>query len=184
MALMNRNVDLEEIDTDAFFGVPYLDHQSLFQKIIFVIGLLCSFIIMGVGSFVLNINNLLCLLICLIPLSCSVLFGCNYNEDLSLFNYIKLVLFNPVTYLSSKPSEDIEQVKARESYVKQAESNIASKQGIFTEEHKKRVFRRILLAVGGFILLFIVLVIYLFTVRSGSAHHSVTSLINMYYMQV
>ena len=33
MAQMNRNVNLEEIDSDALFGIDALKNQSLLQKI-------------------------------------------------------------------------------------------------------------------------------------------------------
>lgn len=35
MASMNRNVNLEEINTDAFMGITYLNYQSLAQKFLF-----------------------------------------------------------------------------------------------------------------------------------------------------
>ena len=35
MAQMNRNVNLEEIDSDALFGIDALKNQSIFQKFIF-----------------------------------------------------------------------------------------------------------------------------------------------------
>lgn len=35
MAQMERNVNLEEIDSDALFGIDALKEQSLLQKIIF-----------------------------------------------------------------------------------------------------------------------------------------------------
>lgn len=35
MAQMNRNVNLEEIDSDALFGIDALRNQSILQKIVF-----------------------------------------------------------------------------------------------------------------------------------------------------
>ena len=35
MAQMNRNVNLEEIDSDALFGIEALKNQTLVQKIVF-----------------------------------------------------------------------------------------------------------------------------------------------------
>ena len=34
MAQMNRNVNLEEIDSDALFGIDALKNQTIFQKIV------------------------------------------------------------------------------------------------------------------------------------------------------
>lgn len=35
MAQMNRNVNLEEIDSDALFGIDALKNQTILQKIVF-----------------------------------------------------------------------------------------------------------------------------------------------------
>lgn len=35
MAQMNRNVNLEEIDSDALFGIEALKNQTLVQKLVF-----------------------------------------------------------------------------------------------------------------------------------------------------
>ena len=37
MAQMNRNVNLEEIDSDALFGIDALKNQSINKKIIFFV---------------------------------------------------------------------------------------------------------------------------------------------------
>ena len=46
MAQMNRNVNLEEIDSDALFGIDALKNQSILQKIVFfgclIIGVLLN----------------------------------------------------------------------------------------------------------------------------------------------
>ena len=36
MAQMNRNVNLEEIDSDALFGIDALKNQTILQKIVFL----------------------------------------------------------------------------------------------------------------------------------------------------
>lgn len=36
MASMNRNVNLEEVNTDAFMGISYLNYQSMLQKVVFI----------------------------------------------------------------------------------------------------------------------------------------------------
>ena len=35
MATMNRNINLEEINADAFMGIPFLNHQTIIQKVEF-----------------------------------------------------------------------------------------------------------------------------------------------------
>ena len=39
MASMNRNVNLEEVNTDAFMGISYLNYQSMLQKVVFIGGI-------------------------------------------------------------------------------------------------------------------------------------------------
>ena len=53
MAQMNRNVNLEEIDSDALFGIEALKNQTILQKIVF-----WGCVLLGVLANVLrNINN-------------------------------------------------------------------------------------------------------------------------------
>ena len=46
MAQMNRNVNLEEIDSDALFGIDALKNQTFLQKVIFfgavIVGVLAN----------------------------------------------------------------------------------------------------------------------------------------------
>ena len=56
MASMNRNVNLEEINTDAFMGISFLNYQSLPQKIVFIGGVVAGIAINLIGTFVFNIN--------------------------------------------------------------------------------------------------------------------------------
>ena len=46
MASMNRNVNLEEVNTDAFMGISYLNHQSMLQKVVFVGGIVIGIAIL------------------------------------------------------------------------------------------------------------------------------------------
>ena len=84
MASMNRNVSLEEINTDAFMGITYLNYQSLAQKVIFVGGIVVAVGGNLIGTFIFNIGVNVSVFLTFIPLLIGVMCGCNYNEDLSL----------------------------------------------------------------------------------------------------
>ena len=56
MASMNRNVNLEEVNTDAFMGISYLNYQSMLQKVVFIGGIVIGIAINLVGTFLLEIN--------------------------------------------------------------------------------------------------------------------------------
>ena len=92
MASMNRNVNLEEINTDALMGISYLNYQSLPQKIVFIGGIIAGVAINLIGTFIFNISINVSIFLTLIPILIGVAFGCNYNEDLSLIRYFKLLI--------------------------------------------------------------------------------------------
>ena len=80
MAQMNRNVNLEEIDSDALFGIEALKNQTLMQKIVFF-----GSVILGVLANVLlplyyQTPTILCIVIFMAFLLVGVAIGCNYTE--------------------------------------------------------------------------------------------------------
>ena len=111
MATMNRNVNLEEINSDAFMGIPFLNHQTIGQKVIFWGSVVVAVIWNILGTFLFHINAGIIIALTLVPLAFGVAFGCNYNQDLSLLEYLKLILFKPATAYYTKPVEDLEQIK-------------------------------------------------------------------------
>ncbi len=107
MAKMDRNVNLEEINTDSFLGIEYTKHQTILQK-----GIFFGFTVFGVILFVMltamyNVSMGISLFFMIFIISLGVLFGCNYDENLSLYKYFYLRFTNKSTYLESCPMEDI-----------------------------------------------------------------------------
>ena len=88
MASMNRNVDLEEIDNDAPLGLEFLKYQTLLQKIWMISMIIGGVTLMLVGTFILKIDTNICIWFVFIPLALGVLFGANYNQDFTVFQYI------------------------------------------------------------------------------------------------
>lgn len=179
MAFMNRNVNLEEIDSDAVLGIPFLIHQTLVQKIILVSGLVIGISLFLVGAFVFNLNYVVLIIVSFIPIVVGVLWGGNYNEDLSLAKYVSLSISKPSITLYSKPMEDIEQIRKKASELEKQEQieKIRSSQ---TVEEQKKLFHRILIGFGLFTLLLLIVIIVLVSIKSSGGqegiHHTVAML--------
>ncbi len=178
MAQMDRNINLEEINSDALFGISFLDHQSFFQKFIFFFGIIFAIGFMFVGTLFLNMDTLLLMIITFFPLIISVLFGCNYNEDLSVFKFVKLVMFNPVLFLTSKPTENIDHIKSRVSKVAQEEKALSSKKEVFTDEARSRIIKTLVFGILAFFFVLIVVVLILSSLKKPEIHHVVSNLIS------
>ena len=108
MASLDRNINLEEINVDSFLGIEYTKYQSTGQKIIFF-----GMMILGTVSFItlfaiFKVPMIFAMLLLVLFFAVGVLFGCNYNEHLSLFKYFILLLFNRPVKLKSRSREDIE----------------------------------------------------------------------------
>ena len=88
MASMQRNVDLEEIESDAPLGLDFLKYQTPFQKIWLISMIFTGVGLMLLGTFVLKININICVVFVFVPLLFGILFGANYNQDFSVFQYI------------------------------------------------------------------------------------------------
>lgn len=173
MASMNRNLNLEEVNTDAFMGIPFLKYQTFAQKALFVISLIASVVILLIGVFAFEINVNLLILLTLLPMGFGIAFGCNYNQDLSLIKYLQLVLFKPSVKLVTRPTEDIEQIRNSANRIRQEEELRRRKeQQASPAEQKKRFLKLMLiLAVAAAALLSFVIVTK--SLRHEEIHHTV-----------
>ena len=90
MATMNRNINLEQINSDAFLGIPFLNYQTPIQKMEFWGAIVIAVIWNFVGNFFLHINPALIVLFTILFVLIGAAFGCNFNQDLSLIKYIYL----------------------------------------------------------------------------------------------
>jgi hypothetical protein len=170
MATMNRNVNLEEVNSDAFMGIPFLNYQTTGQKVIFWGSVIVAVGWNIVGTFAFHINVNIIILCTLIPLLFGVAFGCNYNQDLSLFDYLRLALFKPSTVYVTKPEEDIEQIKQEIIRIdKEAEFN-AKKQSV-TYESQRRLLIGLLVGSIFIIIIFVILLIVIATTNTDVLHH-------------
>lgn len=170
MATMNRNENLEEINSDALLGIPYLNYQTAGQKLFFFGSLLVSIVIMLIGSFIWKIGSGILALIILIPLGIGVLFGCNYNQDLSLIKYIILRLTNKKTTLTSQPMEDF--LSNKNEIVATAQEDEVDLD--LLKEQQKVLLRKVVIGVAIAIISVIIAIVIIFaTKESDSMHHEV-----------
>ena len=121
MAQMNRNVNLEEIDSDALFGIEALKNQTLVQKIVFfgcvLLGVLANVLLpMFYGT-----PTIVCILIFMAFLLVGVAFGCNYTEDMTYGKYMYCYFFKPVKTLRYESTEDIGRIKKKAEELKKEE---------------------------------------------------------------
>ena len=112
MAQMNRNVNLEEIDSDVLFGIDALKHQTILQKIIFFGCVIAGVLLNVLLPLFLETPRIVCILIFMALLMVGVAFGCNYTEDLTYGKYLYFFFFKPTQPLFYESTEDV--VKIRE----------------------------------------------------------------------
>lgn len=174
MATMNRNVNLEEINSDAFLGIPFLNYQSPLQKLIFwgsvIVGVLWNVL----ATFLFHINANIVVIVTILPLLVGVLFGCNYNQDLSLFQYIILVLFKPSKVYMNKPAEDLKQIKETKERIKREEELRMREELKASPEEQKRLLIKLVLGVVIAVVFFIILLIVIASTRTDVIHHIIT----------
>lgn len=175
MATMNRNVNLEEINSDAFMGIPFLNYQTVWQKAIFIGSIVTGIGLCIVSIFCFNLNTNVAVLLTLLPLIVGIAFGCNYNQDLSLLKYLKLILFKPSKIYYSKPTEDLVQLKnaadriRQEDELKQQEAKKAS------PEQQRKLLLKLVVGMLAFFLFMAIIIIVIMQSKTESIHHTVAA---------
>lgn len=172
MASMNRNVNLEEINTDAFMGISFLNYQSLPQKAIFIGGIVAAIAINLVGTFVFDISMNFSMFLAFIPLLIGTAFGGNYNEDLSLIQYFRLLISKPAKAYYSKPVEDLEQLHNSEMRIRKEELRKQQQEKLSDEAQKKLLIKMGIIAAIS-IIIFIALVVVLKATKKNELHHTI-----------
>lgn len=178
MASMNRNVNLEEVNSDAFMGISYLNHQTLFQKIIFIVGIIFGIAINLLGTFLLNLNINLTMLFTLLPIFVGVAFGCNYNEDLSLIQYFKLLITNPVETYFSMPKEDLNQLHQEETRIKEDLEAKQRQEEKMSDEAQKKLLIKLGIGAAVAVIVVIVIIVCGSMMETEEVHHTVSAIEN------
>ena len=173
MAQMNRNVNLEEIDSDALFGIDALKNQSIFQKFIFFGAVIAGVMLNVLLPLFFETPRIICVLIFMALLLIGVMFGCNYTEDMTYGKYLYLFFFKPEKTLLYKSTEDVTEIRLKASQIeKEEEMLLQMKEKADPKEQKK-----LLIKVIAFVILMAVFVggiLVAGTIRDkGNTHHRV-----------
>ncbi|MBQ9143139.1 MAG: hypothetical protein IJX63_15310 [Lachnospiraceae bacterium] len=173
MAQMNRNVNLEEIDSDALFGIEALKNQTLVQKIVFF-----GSVILGVLANVLlplyfETPTIVCIMIFMVFLLIGVGFGCNYTEDMTYGKYLYFFFFKPTKPLSYKSTEDVIAIRKKaEEIRKEEEMLLRMKQQANPEEQRKLLMKMV-----AFVLILVIAIgavfVYAGMKEDSNIHHTV-----------
>ena len=156
MAQMNRNVDLEEIDSDALFGIDALKGQTILQKIVFW-GSVTGGVLLNVClPLFFHTSRILCVVLFLILLFIGVAFGCNYTEDMTYGKYLWCFFFKPEREAVYRSTEDITEIRKKAELIrKQEEMKLQAKKQADPKEQRKLLMKLLIfgtilaVAVGG-----------------------------------
>lgn len=175
MATMNRNLNLEEVNSDAFMGIPYLNYQSIFQKIIFFGSILLGIVLNIIMTFFFDVNRNLAIVLTILPLTVGVAFGCNYNQDLTLIQYLMLILFKPKKTYGSKSTEDLAYIRTSAEKVRR-EEELRNRQNLSPEEHRKFLLK-VIIGIVVIVVLFIMVLFVIKTMKPApELHHTVENI--------
>ncbi len=107
MPQMERNLDLENVDSDTLFGLEALKHQSIGQKILFYGCLIAGILANTVMPRFLHTPGIVNVLTFTVLLAIGIAGGCNYTQDMSYGKYVICMLFEKKKMLTYKSTEDV-----------------------------------------------------------------------------
>jgi ABC-type cobalamin transport system permease subunit len=173
MAQMNRNVNLEEIDSDALFGIDALKNQSILQKIIFFGCVIAGVLVNVLLPLYFETPRIVCILFFLGLLLVGVAIGCNYTEDMTYGKYMIYFFFKPTTPLFYESTEDVEKIRERALEIKREEEMTLRRQ----QQADPMAQRKLLMKVIIFVIVLAVSIgavfIYSGMKEKDSIHHRV-----------
>ncbi|MCR5338174.1 MAG: hypothetical protein K6E75_06415 [Lachnospiraceae bacterium] len=169
MPQMERNVDLEKIDSDTLFGIEALRYQRLGQKVLFYGCLLA-----GVGAntlmpHFLHTPGIINVLAFAFFLMIGIAGGCNYSQEMTYGRYLMSVLFEEKKILSYRSGEDIRFLKETE-----VGSNGQKAEGAKQIQKQDAGERKRMLA--AFIVMILVLVIVLTGIYAGARQKEISNI--------
>lgn len=174
MAQMNRNVNLEEIDSDALFGLDALKNQTVFQKIIFFGSVIAGVMLNVMLPLFLETPRFLCVMMFLALLLIGVAFGCNYTEDMTYGKYMYMFFFKPTTSLQFHSTEDVEKIREKTEVLKREEDMMLRQK----QQADPGAQRKLLVKVIAFVLVLAMAIgavfIYAGMKNEGNLHHTAT----------
>ena len=173
MAQMERNVNLEEIDADALFGIDALKGQSILQKLIFFCCLLTGIVANVCMPMFLHTPRVVCVFIFLGCILVGIAFGCNYTEDLTYGKYLYCYFFKPVKTLRYESTEDIELIMKRAEELKKEEDLLLKRERNANPREQRKLLVRLLTFVLVMAILLLSALVYVKAVKPKRYHHEV-----------
>ena len=140
MALQfERNLNLEEIESDALFGIKYLAHQTIIQKVIFWGCTIVSVALYIGAQLIWKLPFIASFAISVALCSIGILFGANQDENLTIFQYLILLLFKPSRYVPYRSTEDVYVMKDEANELKLEEEKRKLKEQQASPEAQRRL---------------------------------------------
>lgn len=171
MAQMNRNVNLEEIDSDALFGIDALKNQSILQKIVFWGCVIAGVLVNVLLPLYYKTPRIVCVLIFLGLILVGVGIGCNYTEDMTYGKYMFYFFFKPTTPLFYESTEDVERIRKRALEIKKEEEMTLRRQ----QQADPRAQKILLIKVISFVIVLVmsigIVFIYSSVKDKNNLHH-------------
>lgn len=173
MAQMNRNVNLEEINSDALFGIDALKNQSIIQKIIFFGSVIGGVLVNVLFPIFYGTSTIACVLMFLGLLLIGVALGCNYTEDMTYGRYLYYFFFKPTKPLYFESTEDVIKIREKAKELKREEEVLLRQK----KQADPKVQKKLLVKVIAFVLALAVAIGIVFMYSSkrekDTIHHSV-----------
>ncbi len=140
MVFYERNIDIEAIDTDSFLGIKLLSNQSIGQKLIFwgSVGLSVAAVS---ALYFLGIPAIIYILVMIAILGVGVLFGTNYNDYLSLFQYAKGQFQKKVVNFESYPVSDVKRIRREGKVLRGMDEKLLKDASGFDKKASRRMLR-------------------------------------------
>jgi hypothetical protein len=173
VAQMNRNVNLEEIDSDALFGIDALKNQSILQKIVFFGCLIIGVLLNVLLPLFFGTPRILCVVLFLGLLLIGVAFGCNYTEDMTYGKYMFYFFFKPTTPLDYKSTEDVGEIRKKALELKREEELLLRKSKQADPVAQRKLLMKVICFVAAMAVLIGAVFIYSGVKDKNNLHHRV-----------
>lgn len=110
MVSLNRNFNIEEVDT-RLFNIGILKYQTIPQKIILYGGIITGIALNVILPYTAHTPTIVNTLIFLAIAGVGILFGGNYNQDMSLIKYLLYRMSKTSDFVEPGSTESVEYLK-------------------------------------------------------------------------
>ncbi len=173
MPQMNRNVNLEEIDSDALFGIDALKNQTVLQKVVFFGSILAGMAVNVCLPLFWEVPRIACIAIFMGLLLVGIAFGCNYTEDMTYGKYLYYFFFKPTKHLLYESTEDVERMKKKADEIKKEEEMKLQRQKAAEPKAQKKLLIKLVAFVIAVAVGIISVFVYAGTKDDGMQHHTI-----------